>query len=306
MNGTEIISFLSENLPTIVSTVGAIAGALFTAIFLRHNTAAKEFEKIKAGKLKEAADDLLNSGKMTYTEYYKASNFLSVAKKADEYYAQNSKKSKDESYDFDWFVRFYEAVGNVSNEQMQEIWAKILSGEISHPGSFSLRTIEILKNLSQKDAELFEKICSYSIQSEEHIFVPFYKSYLDESQISYPEILHLDELGLINSSGIIVLNNNVSLKKSVLCHNNRLVITAKSIKENDVIVEIKQFPFTDAGRELSRIQMISASDKCFITLAHELSKNKAVIIELNPLIGIFNNQVFYENNNLLGKDTQPH
>ena len=47
MNGTEIISFLTNNFPTIMSAVGAITGSLFTAIFLRHNTSAKEFEKIK-------------------------------------------------------------------------------------------------------------------------------------------------------------------------------------------------------------------------------------------------------------------
>ena len=110
MNGTEIISFLSDNFPTIMSTVGAISGSLFTAIFLRHNTSAKEFEKIKSGQLKEVADELLKSGKMTYTEYYKANNFLKIAQKADEYHSQSSKTPVDEAYDFDWFVRFYEAV----------------------------------------------------------------------------------------------------------------------------------------------------------------------------------------------------
>ena len=73
LNVTEIIAFLSNGLEN--SAVGAIAGGLFTAIFLRHNTKTEEFEKIKAGQFKEVADDLLASGKMTYTEYYKANNF---------------------------------------------------------------------------------------------------------------------------------------------------------------------------------------------------------------------------------------
>ena len=59
MNGTEIITFLSNNLDTISSAVGPVAGALFTAIFLRHNTKTDEFEKIKTGQFKEVADDLL-------------------------------------------------------------------------------------------------------------------------------------------------------------------------------------------------------------------------------------------------------
>lgn len=304
MNGTDIITFLTNNFPTVMSTVSAITGSLFTAIFLRHNTSAKEFEKIKAGQLKEAADELLKSGKMTYTEYYKANNFLTVAKKADEYYSQSQKAPVDEPYDFDWFVRFYEAVGNVSNEEMQEIWARILSGEINHPGSFSLRAIEILKNLGQKDAELFGKICSFAISSGEHIFVPFYESYLDTCGITYSEIMRLDEIGLINSNGMLVLKMNVSPDNSVLFHDIRLLITAKAAKENAVVVDIKQFPLTDVGRELSRIQMISAPDECFTALARELSKNKAITIELHPVISISGDQIHYANNNLLENDTQ--
>ena len=74
MTGTEIITFLSSNFPT--QAISPIVGSIFTAIFLRHNTEATEFEKIKAGQFKEVADSLLRSGKMTYTEYYKANNFL--------------------------------------------------------------------------------------------------------------------------------------------------------------------------------------------------------------------------------------
>lgn len=58
MNGTEIIAFLSSGLETMSSAVSPVAGALFAAIFLRRNTKTDEFEKIKAGKFKEVADDL--------------------------------------------------------------------------------------------------------------------------------------------------------------------------------------------------------------------------------------------------------
>ena len=35
MNGTEIIALLRDNLPTVISSVGSIAGSLITAIFKR-------------------------------------------------------------------------------------------------------------------------------------------------------------------------------------------------------------------------------------------------------------------------------
>lgn len=73
MNGTEVITFLSSNFPTVMnSMVSAVTGGLFTAIFLRHNTSATEFEKIKTGLFKEVAEEFLSLGKMTYAEFYKA------------------------------------------------------------------------------------------------------------------------------------------------------------------------------------------------------------------------------------------
>ena len=131
MSGTEIIAFLTTNFPTVMTAVGAVTGSLFTAIFLRHNTSVKEFEKIKAGQFKEVADELLAAGKMTYTEYYKANNFLNIAKKADEYYSEMPHEDLIHTYNFDWFVRFYEAVGNVSDKEMQDLWAKILAEEVA-------------------------------------------------------------------------------------------------------------------------------------------------------------------------------
>ena len=75
MTGTEIVSFISDNFPTS-SPVIALTGFLFSAFFLRHNTATKEFEKIKAGHFKEAAEELIQSGEMTQMEYFKARNFF--------------------------------------------------------------------------------------------------------------------------------------------------------------------------------------------------------------------------------------
>ena len=79
MDGTEIISYLSTNAPAIWSGMGPVVGSLITVLFLRKNTAATEFEKIKAGKFEEVLEDLLSSGHLTYTELYKANNFLKIA-----------------------------------------------------------------------------------------------------------------------------------------------------------------------------------------------------------------------------------
>ena len=62
MTGAEILTLLS-NFPGTGSIVGAVTGAVFSAIFLRRNTSAQEFEKIKAAKFKEVTENLLMKGR---------------------------------------------------------------------------------------------------------------------------------------------------------------------------------------------------------------------------------------------------
>ena len=57
--------------------------------------------------------------------------------------------------DEDWTVRFFEYAKDVSSEDMQTIWAKILAGEVRRPSSFSLRCLDIVRNLSTSEAEAF-------------------------------------------------------------------------------------------------------------------------------------------------------
>jgi hypothetical protein len=44
----------------------------------------------------------------------------------------------------DWTTRFFEECHDISDEQMQEIWAKIMAGEVARPGSFGPRTLTIV------------------------------------------------------------------------------------------------------------------------------------------------------------------
>lgn len=62
--------------------------------------------------------------------------------------------------DHDWTARFFNDVKDVSSEEMQLLWAKVLAGQVERPGNTSLRTLSILKNLDQNTAKLFRKLCS--------------------------------------------------------------------------------------------------------------------------------------------------
>lgn len=279
MDGNALISCLQNGLET-ASKVGPIVGAIFAAIFLRKNTKDAEFEKLKAGKFREVADRLLASGYMTYTEFYKAANFLHVAELADQVFKQDYQNKADENqkYDFDWYMRFYDIVGNISDEEMQALWARILAGEIHREGTYSLQLLDILKNFTQKQAELYNRVCSHCFISGDNVYIPNDNEYLQFANITYQDILDLDALGLINSSGTTSLSVKVQPDRPALFGNDMLRMVIEYNGQGNATQEFSflQFPFTSAGRELITLIGKHGSEKDFLYFVKLLIKKNPI------------------------------
>lgn len=82
-----------------------------------------------------------------------------IAKKAAEYIVQNRSNSSEEGdIDHDWTDVFGSYSERVTNEVMQDLWAKVLSGEIQKPGTFSRSTLRTISEMSVSDANFVAKI----------------------------------------------------------------------------------------------------------------------------------------------------
>ena len=66
----------------------------------------------------------------------------------------------DHEPDHDWTARFFNDIQDVSSEEMQSLWAKVLAGEVERPGNTSIQTLSVLRNLDQATASLFRMLCS--------------------------------------------------------------------------------------------------------------------------------------------------
>ena len=301
MNGTEIIEFL-QNTPTIHTTLSAIVGSILTSLFFRKKTSTKEFEKIKAGKFEEALEDLLDSGSMTYSELYKANNFLKIAEKADKYYSdKKDEDNKEHSYNFDWFIRFYEEAGNVSNDQMQEIWAKLLAGEVLGKEKYPIRIIDVLKNMESNDAILFNKICSNCIKSNDNYFLPNYDEIINRLGLTYSDIMSISELGLIYNDSTLVLRAPLSSDEKNLIFNRNLCIGIKRANSMRDTFEIKQFPLTTIGKYFMDLFGECCTDEDFAYFAKMLNRSTEIEVSLHKVLAINNNQYTYEKKNIINE-----
>lgn len=59
----------------------------------------------------------------------------------------------------DWLNVFERYAEDASSERMQQLWGRVLAGEIRKPGRFSMRTLRFLSEFSQADALLFSDFC---------------------------------------------------------------------------------------------------------------------------------------------------
>lgn len=191
--------------------------------------------------------------RFTYQEIRKQQNIESVIQQACEYVPSDSEFDplEAEVVSKDWIARFFNSVEDISDSMMQQIWARILAGEIQHPKSYSLRTLEALRNLSVDEAHLFEKFARFTVISSEPILIrdtELWKKY----DLSFTEARLLDDCGLLSTNDVscdFSPSPNPSEPKK-LFHNNRII---GLLSNNSGSVHISCFAFTKTGKELFRL-----------------------------------------------------
>ena len=149
--------------------------------------------------------------RIQFQEKKRQSNIESVVRRAA--LELGDKEVLDHQVDHDWTARFFSDVQDVSSEQMQSLWAKILAGEVERPGSASIRTLSVLRNLNQDVAGLFAKFCSLCVFVRNDPFkifdarAPFLGNYGQGNALRDYGIDYLS-LNVLNEHGLIVSEYN--------------------------------------------------------------------------------------------------
>ena len=63
--------------------------------------------------------------------------------------------------DNDWVLNFFDKCKYTSDEQLQEVWAKLIAGEANNPGTFSRKTVNVVGDLDSDGANLFSTYCRF-------------------------------------------------------------------------------------------------------------------------------------------------
>ena len=133
---------------------------------------------------------------------------------------------------------------------------KNTSGEVKKPKSFSLRTLELLKNLSKEEAEIFTKFANLRINSGDKNFVfnnDNEKLINEKFKISFADRLLLTELGLMSTEN----NLQLQVKSSTTVSSSTYYYAGKAIlinrNGNTPEKTFHVLAFTKVGAELAKL-----------------------------------------------------
>ena len=209
---------------------------------------------------------------------------------------------QDHEPDHDWTARFFNDIQDVSAEEMQTLYARILAGKVEKPGSTSVRTLSILRNIDQATARLFKNFCSLcvSIRLNGNEFmdarVPHLGDYRDgnslkEFGLEYGKLNILNEYGLITSEynswydiqssiGLALPEAQHLLHIPVYFQGKYWILVAKSAGVQGREFRLHGVALTKSGQELSRIIDVEPAGHFSQQLRAYFEKNNLKMIEV--------------------------
>ena len=207
--------------------------------------------------------------RIEFQERKRQSNIVSVVRAAAD--ELGDKEVPNHEPDPDWTARFFDSVQDVSSEEMQKIWAKILSGEVETPGRTSLRTLSILKDMSRSDAEALVKCAEYRISS--FVFLDSYKKLSGDKGGTH--FVHLEEIGLTYPSMSASHTLKLGIDGECIEEYQRQLLLIEGFPETEIEIGfgIDAVIFTRPGLELAKFCEGKPNFECLSLFAKFLQEN---------------------------------
>ena len=275
MPDINIVKIDGRPLEKLIDTVKSAIGTLYRPTAIRKESLA-EADRIVSIAQAEAKATLIQGeadielferikSRLYAEEKQKQLNAEGVVNKTVKYLGETVSETP---VDNDWRTRFFSKAQQISNEEMQEVWAKILAEEVSAPGRISLRTLDILSNLTKSEAEIFQRAITFT--ADNMTILKLHELDLEAYGLSYSGIMELRNAGLFHEGDDLGLT--FTMKEGF----DHVIFTFGKKIMNVKHPSLKSFTFnqiklTQAGIELCSILNPEVDEKYFLDLKHYLS-----------------------------------
>ncbi|PCK30572.1 TIGR03899 family protein [Pseudoalteromonas piscicida] len=169
--------------------------------------------------------------------------------------------------DPDWLEHFISLAEDIANHSMQKLWAKILVGESITPGTFSIKSLQTLKMMTQREATALQKcapLCGYLEKEDSYLILHgYYKKpsifdllrkgstesiNLSQAGLNFPNILTLMDINILYRQEIESASLQKGQSMQLVYLRKKLTLTAKS---NDLV--LSYYKLTQTGDELKKL-----------------------------------------------------
>ena len=167
---------------------------------------------------------------------------------------QLNENSNPDSMENDWIVNFFDKSRIVSNDEMQELWSRVLAGEANTPGTYSKRTVNFLSDLDKSEADLFTKLCGFvwMIGGLKPLMFDEKAEIYTRHRMTFDNLIHLESIGLAQFSGVASFSSTGFPKRFTVTYYGRpLVLEMPQDADNKLIVG--KVLLTRIGKELAPI-----------------------------------------------------
>jgi hypothetical protein len=274
------VAGFSEPAKELIKSISGAIGAIYEPTRIRRKAKAEGDSKITNAKA-DVEVDLIRWQAQERVEYQERRRQTNINKIVNVALQQLPEHIDNNRPDDDWLVQFFLNSQDIGNEEMQNLWAKILAGEFARPHSYSLRTLACMKTLTQADAKLFKSIINciwtggYLLKAESIFENFFYKK-----GITFPDFLHLENIGLLNLSEI---GWNVEPGKSInLTYFDKVVKFQNELQTRNTV---SCYQLTSIGQDLFSLCERSIDTEYLNKLIEIISNRKVIplVISISSL-----------------------
>lgn len=208
---------------------------------------------------------------------------------AEEELAQDPAEPSSNTVSDDWLLRWRECAANVSSDELQSLWGKVLAGEVKNPGRYSLRTLEFLRNLSQDEAKAIEKLSPFVVNDV--VFRD--KVFLESEGITFSLLLAMQELGIV--SGVDALGLEITWSSSAQDRFERALVSygrVLMVKHNDPTKKLKLqiYQVTNLGRQILRLGNFQANETYLRALGTSI-KSQGFDVDMGVCVPVSDNEI---------------
>ncbi|MHB1227268.1 MAG: TIGR03899 family protein [Desulfurivibrionaceae bacterium] len=168
--------------------------------------------------------------------------------------------------DPDWIDIWTEHAQHVSSEFMQEIWGRVLAGEVARPGSYSSKALATLKSMTLMEAKALQTACSLACgwpKTQERFIVSGLartrfphvlflgidnEIKLNKYDLAPPTCMMLQRCGIIYEDSLLLGTPTCGAEMTIEYHDVALKLVAKLGGP-----QLINFKFTPVGDELARL-----------------------------------------------------